>query len=207
MEYIALPMIFYGLEVSQQDQCDTTSLLRVGWFFRFNGPLKQFFSLYRAVSQREGERREMIDERKMSKQPPPAHAASAMGPCPTVVQISRTPQNWKFTIAPPEHPTYKEEEIYIASTYGCNHFNCVHVCVSLFMYVCLYACVYTCECACKSRFSYFGIHVEGKSIHIRITILRIKCKLRGEILKLLIIAYLFTCTFINRWVISVLSFL
>ena len=35
------------------------------------GPLRQYFSLYRAVSQREGERREMIDERKMSKLPHP----------------------------------------------------------------------------------------------------------------------------------------
>ena len=30
----------------------------------FNGPLRQYFSLYRAVSQREGERKEVIDERK-----------------------------------------------------------------------------------------------------------------------------------------------
>ena len=33
----------------------------VGWLvgcFRFNGPLRQYFSLYRAVSQREGERGE-----------------------------------------------------------------------------------------------------------------------------------------------------
>ena len=32
---------------------------RVGWLvgcFGFNGPLRQYFSLYRAVSQREGER-------------------------------------------------------------------------------------------------------------------------------------------------------
>ena len=43
----------------------------------FNDPLRQHFSLYRAVSQREGEIREMIDERKISKQPPPAPTASA----------------------------------------------------------------------------------------------------------------------------------
>ena len=33
----------------------------VGWLvgcFGFNGPLRQYFSLYRAVSQREGEREE-----------------------------------------------------------------------------------------------------------------------------------------------------
>ena len=32
--------------------------------FGFNGPLRQYFSLYRAVSQREGEREERIDESK-----------------------------------------------------------------------------------------------------------------------------------------------
>ena len=33
----------------------------------------------------------------MSKQPPPAPTASATGPCPTIIQISRTPRHWKFT--------------------------------------------------------------------------------------------------------------
>ena len=33
----------------------------------------------------------------MSKKPPPAHTACAGGPCPTVIQNSRTPQHWKFT--------------------------------------------------------------------------------------------------------------
>ena len=38
----------------------------VGWLvgFGFKGPLRQYFSLYRAVSQREGERGERIDESK-----------------------------------------------------------------------------------------------------------------------------------------------
>ena len=34
---------------------------------------------------------------KMSKQPPPAPTASATGPCPTIIQISRTPRHWKIT--------------------------------------------------------------------------------------------------------------
>ena len=46
-----------------------------GWLvgcFGFNGPLRQYFSLYRAVSQRAGERGEKGQSRvKMSKQPPP----------------------------------------------------------------------------------------------------------------------------------------
>ena len=49
----------------------------VGWLFGFNSPLRQYFSLYRVVSQKEGERREMIDERKNSLTTPPAPTASA----------------------------------------------------------------------------------------------------------------------------------
>ena len=44
-----------------------------GWLvgFGFNGPLRQYFSLYRAISQREGERGKKGQMRvKMSKQPP-----------------------------------------------------------------------------------------------------------------------------------------
>ena len=43
---------------------------------------------------------------KMSKQPLPASTASAVGPCPTVIQIVGRPGtvNLPRTIAPPEHP-------------------------------------------------------------------------------------------------------
>ena len=66
----------------------------VGWVgcIGFNGPLRQYFSLYRAVYQREGERGEKGYMRvKMSKQPPPAPTASAVGPCPTIIQIVGRP--------------------------------------------------------------------------------------------------------------------
>ena len=33
----------------------------------------------------------------MSIQPPPAPTASAIGPCPTIIKISRTPRYWQFT--------------------------------------------------------------------------------------------------------------
>ena len=73
----------------------------VGWLvgcFGLNGPLRQYFSLYRAVSQREGERKEKWQMReKMSKHPTPSPTASAIGPRPTIIQISRTPRHWKFT--------------------------------------------------------------------------------------------------------------
>ena len=42
----------------------------------------------------------MIDERKNVQTPPPAPIASAIGPCPTIIQISSTPRHWKFT----QHP-------------------------------------------------------------------------------------------------------
>ena len=66
-------------------------VILVGWLvgcFGFNGPLRQFFSLYPAVSQRAGERVEKGQTRaEMSRQPPPAPTASAVGPCPTVIQL------------------------------------------------------------------------------------------------------------------------
>ena len=61
--------------------------------FWFNGLLRQYFSLYRAATQREGEGRERKDSRdkKMSKQPPPAPTASTVSPCPTKIQIVGRP--------------------------------------------------------------------------------------------------------------------
>ena len=42
----------------------------------------------------------------MSKQPPPAPTASAVGPCPTVIQIVGRPGTGRLpsTIAPPDQP-------------------------------------------------------------------------------------------------------
>ena len=48
---------------------------------------------------------------KMSKPPPPAPAASAIGPCPTVIKIVGRPGTGSLpsTIAPPDHPQINEE--------------------------------------------------------------------------------------------------
>ena len=62
-----------GLSLSRKnvvrltDRPDMTLDVYRGWpvgCSGFNCPLRQYFSLYRAVSQREGERGERIDERK-----------------------------------------------------------------------------------------------------------------------------------------------
>ena len=56
--------------------------------FGLSGPLRRYFSLYRAVSQREEETRE-----KMFKQPIPAPTASTVGPCPTLILVG-----WLFWV-------------------------------------------------------------------------------------------------------------
>ena len=47
----------------------------------------------------------------MSKQTPPALTASAVGPCPTVIQIVGRPGTGSLprTIAPPDHPSRQGE--------------------------------------------------------------------------------------------------
>ena len=82
--------------------------LLVGWLvgcFRHNGPLRQYFCLYQAVSQRK--KRVMIDVRKMSKQPPPAPPASTEGPCSTFIRIKGRSgtRTLPSTIASPDQPT------------------------------------------------------------------------------------------------------
>ena len=106
----------FTVDVKQQCNNNNSSIpwnclfVQCSWLvgcFGFNGPLRQYFSLYRAVSQREGERGEKGQRRvKMSKQPPPAPTASAIGPCPTVVKIVGHPGTGSLpsTIAPPDHP-------------------------------------------------------------------------------------------------------
>ena len=61
---------------------------------------------------------------KMSKQPLPAPTTSAVGPCPTVIQIVGRPSTGSLpsTIAPPDHPlpnrTKATESPLIAAMYG-----------------------------------------------------------------------------------------
>ena len=69
----------------------------VGWLFGFNGSLRQYFSLYRAVSQREGERRETIDESKNVQTTPTRTHCKRNRPLPYCNQCCRTHRYWKFT--------------------------------------------------------------------------------------------------------------
>ena len=75
-------------------------------YFGFNGPLRQYFSLYRAVSQREGERVERTDESKNVQTTPTRTYCKRNRPLPTVIKIVGRPGtgSWLSTIAPPDHP-------------------------------------------------------------------------------------------------------
>ena len=79
---------------------------RKGWLvgcFGLNGPLRQYFSLYRAVSQREGEREEKrIGESKNVQTtppppPPPRTYYKRSRPLPYCNPNCRTPRHCKFT--------------------------------------------------------------------------------------------------------------
>ena len=50
---------------------------------------------------------------KMSKPPPPAPTASAIGPCPTVIKIVGRPGTGSLpsTIAPPDHPQHQKKKL------------------------------------------------------------------------------------------------
>ena len=63
----------------------------------FNGPLRQYFCLYRAVSQREGEREEWKDESKNVQTSPTRTYCKRNRPLPYCKQNCRTPRHWKFT--------------------------------------------------------------------------------------------------------------
>ena len=65
--------------------------------FGFNGPFRQYFSLYRAVSQKEGERGERIDESKNVQTAPTRTCCKRNRPLPYCNQKCRTPRHWKVT--------------------------------------------------------------------------------------------------------------
>ena len=92
--------------------------------FGLIGPLRQYFNLYRVVSQREREKEKRRG--KMSKQQPPAPTASTVGPCPPAIQIGRTPRHRKFTqhhrTTRPFHYQIESMYMYVRSHLSTNFF-------------------------------------------------------------------------------------
>ena len=74
------------------DDVDKPSTI-VGWLVVLGlTALSDCISVYIGPSprERENEKRNDRREKTMAKQPPPAPTASTVGPCPTLIQISRT---------------------------------------------------------------------------------------------------------------------
>ena len=65
--------------------------------FGFKGPLRQYFSQNRAVSQREGERGERTGKSKNVQTTPTRTYCKRNRPLPYCNQNCRTPRHWKFT--------------------------------------------------------------------------------------------------------------
>ena len=66
--------------------------------FGFNGPLRQYFSLYRAVSQREGERgKKGYVRKKRTKTTPTRTDCYRSRPLSNYNPNCRTPRHWKLT--------------------------------------------------------------------------------------------------------------
>ena len=74
--------------------------------FVFNGPLRQYFSLYRAVYQRGRKKREVIVESKSVQTTPTRTYCKHNRPLPYSYPNCRTPRHWSLpiTIAPHDHP-------------------------------------------------------------------------------------------------------
>ena len=102
--------------------------------------LSDSVSVYIGPSPREGKKEDRNErrEKKMSKQTPPAPTAIEVGPCPTFIQISRTPRHGSLpsTIALLDYPCKKCELLVIelrfmhlvlslTDFYQCNKFHLI----------------------------------------------------------------------------------
>ena len=91
----------------------------VGWLVvsDFNGPLRQYFSLYRAVFQRGRKRRERTDESKNVQTPPPTGTfCKCSRPLPYCNPNCRAPRHWKFT---QHHRTTRPPHCHMVATLIC----------------------------------------------------------------------------------------
>ena len=61
------------VHIDRETRIPAVHILRLVGRFGLNGPLRQYFSLYRAVSQRGRKKREMIDQRKKCPNNPRPH--------------------------------------------------------------------------------------------------------------------------------------
>ena len=105
--FVTLDKTDYSTTSMARTPLETWKYDRFGWlvgWFGFNGPLRQYFNLYRAVSQREGVRKEKWQTREKCPNNLTRICCKCSRPLPYCNQNCRTPRHWKFT-APSHHPT------------------------------------------------------------------------------------------------------
>ena len=80
--------------------------------FWLSDPLRQYFSLYRAVPQREGEDERIVESKNVQTTPTRTYC-KRIGPCPHTIQIVGRPgtRSLPRTIAPPDHPLKWDNKI------------------------------------------------------------------------------------------------
>ena len=73
--------------------------LKIGWLVVCLGltTVGLFQSISGRLPERRRKKRGLIREKKNVQTTPPVPTASAVGRCPTIIQISRIPRLWKFT--------------------------------------------------------------------------------------------------------------
>ena len=92
--------------------------------FGFNGPLRQYFSLYQAVSQREGEREENVQTT------PTRTYCERRRPLSYCIQMVGRPGTGSLpsTIAPPDHPRPTLQKTVFVLIYLTTFINfCTHI--------------------------------------------------------------------------------
>ena len=105
--------------------CNCFVMHLVGWFWVYRPFETVFQSISGRLPKRGRKRKERIDESKNVQTTPPAPTASAVGPCPTVIQIVGRPGTGSLpsTIAPPDHPRFVMKLISVANTATCRRVN------------------------------------------------------------------------------------
>ena len=107
-------------------QCSVNTItMFVGWLVLSLTALWDSISVYIGPSlpKRERYKKERIAENKNAQTTPTAPTASAVGPCPTVIQIVGRPGSGSVpgTIAPTDHPSVKmtdSKHMHILTVYG-----------------------------------------------------------------------------------------
>ena len=120
MKYFVLKFVISGMgcvnsKIILFEYCIELSIYQFKDFllvgcFGFSVPLRQYFSLHRAVSQKEERIKESKNVQTRVGRKTLRNCPSPAGPCPTIIQIVGRSDTGSLprAIAPPDHPQFKD---------------------------------------------------------------------------------------------------